>query len=47
MKAVLHINLKTSSPEKGQRILFDLCEKMKQEGAVEDYRFELKQQTVL
>jgi hypothetical protein len=26
MKAVLHIDLKTSSPEEGQRILFDLCE---------------------
>jgi hypothetical protein len=42
MKAVLHIHLKTSSPEKGQRVLLDLCEKMKQEGAVEDYRFEIE-----
>jgi len=42
MKAVLHIDLKTSSPEEGQRILIDLCEKLKQEKAVEDYRFEIE-----
>jgi hypothetical protein len=42
MKAVLHIDLKTSSPEEGQRILFDLCKKLKQENAVEDYRFEIE-----
>jgi phosphoribosylformylglycinamidine (FGAM) synthase PurS component len=42
MKAVLHIDLKTSSPEEGQRILFDLCEKLKQEEVVEDYRFEIE-----
>lgn len=42
MKAVLHIDLKTSSPEEGQRILFDLCENLKQEKVVEDYRFEIE-----
>jgi hypothetical protein len=42
MKAVLHIDLKTSSPEEGQRILFDLCEKLKQENAAEYYRFKIE-----
>lgn len=42
MKAVLHIDLKTSSPEEGQRILFDLCEHLKQREAVEDYCFEIE-----
>jgi hypothetical protein len=42
MKAVLHIDLKTSSPEDGQRILFDLCENLKQEKAVKDYHFEIE-----
>ena len=42
MKAVLHIDLKTSSPEEGQRILFDLCEKLKQKEVVEYYRFEIE-----
>jgi hypothetical protein len=42
MKAVLHVDLKTSSPEEGQRILFDLCEKLKQQEVVEDYRFEIE-----
>jgi len=42
MKAVLHIDLKTSSPEEGQRILFNLCEKLKQEKTVEEYRFEIE-----
>jgi hypothetical protein len=42
MKAVLHIDLKTSSPAEGQRILFDLCEKLKQAKNVEDYHFEIE-----
>ena len=42
VKAVLHIDLKTSSPEEGQRILFDLCEKLKQEKTVEEYHFEIE-----
>ena len=41
MKAILHINLKTSSLEEGQRILIDICEKMKQEEVVKDYCFEI------
>jgi len=42
MKAVLRIDLKTSSLEEGQRILINFCEKIKQEEVVEDYRFEIE-----
>ena len=42
MNAFLYIDLKASSPEEGQRILFDLCEKLKQEKTVEDYHFEIE-----
>jgi phosphoribosylformylglycinamidine (FGAM) synthase PurS component len=42
MKAVLHIDLKTSSTEEGQRILFDLCEKLKQKEVIDNYRFEIE-----
>ena len=42
MKAVLHIDLKTSSPEEGQQILFDLCKDLKQHEVIEDYRFEIE-----
>ena len=41
MKAHLQVNLKTSSPEEGQRVLVDLCEKMKREGLIDEYRFEI------
>jgi len=41
MKAVLQVNLKASSPEEGQRILIDLCEKMKRDGRVDEYHFEI------
>jgi hypothetical protein len=42
MKAVLHLDLKTASPEEGQRILFDLCENLKQKEFVEDYSFKIE-----
>ena len=42
MKAVLCIDLKTSSLEEGQRILINFCEKIKQEEVVEDYHFEIE-----
>jgi hypothetical protein len=38
----LHLDLKTSSPEEGQRFLINFCEKMKQEEAVEYYHFEIE-----
>ncbi len=41
MKAVLQFNLKTPSPEEGQRILLDLCERMKREGLIDEYHFEI------
>jgi hypothetical protein len=42
MKAVLQISLKTTSSEEGQRILIDLCEKMKQRMIIDGYRFEIE-----
>jgi len=41
MKAVLQLSLKTPSPEESQRILLDLCEKMKRDGLVDEYHFEI------
>ena len=41
MKAVLQVNLKDSSPKEGQQILLGLCEKMKRDGRVDEYRFEI------
>jgi hypothetical protein len=41
MKAALQFNLKASSPEDGQRILLDLCEKMKREDFIDEYHFEI------
>jgi len=41
MKALLQVNLKTSSPEEGQRILLDLCGKMVRDGIIDEYHFEI------
>ncbi len=41
MKAKLQIDLKTSSPSEGQRILLELCEKWKAEGILSEYHFEI------
>jgi hypothetical protein len=41
MKAILQLNLKVLSSKEGQRILLDLCEKMKREGLIDEYRFEI------
>jgi len=41
MKALLQVNLKTSSPEEGQRILLNLCEKMTREDLIDQYHFEI------
>jgi hypothetical protein len=38
----LNIDLKTSSPEEAQQALLDLCEKMKKEELITDYRFEIE-----
>jgi len=41
MKAVLQLNLKVLSSKEGQRILFDLCEKMVRDSLVDKYYFEI------
>jgi len=41
MKAVLQVKLTTFFPEEGQRIFLDLCEKMKRDGLVDEYHFEI------
>lgn len=41
MKAVLHLNLKTTSAEEGQRKLLELGERMLKEGLIDDYHFEI------
>jgi hypothetical protein len=41
MKAVLQVNLKDSSPKEGQQILLGLCEKMRREGLIDEYHFEI------
>ena len=42
MKAILEIDLKTSSPEEAQQTILDLCEKMKKEELIVDCRFEIE-----
>jgi phosphoribosylformylglycinamidine (FGAM) synthase PurS component len=42
VKATIKIDLNTSSPEKAQQTLLDLCEKMKKEAFISDYRFEIE-----
>lgn len=42
MKAIMKINLKLTSPEEGQRVLLNLCEKMKREDLIDDYHFEIE-----
>ena len=41
MKATLQIDLKASTPSEAQRILLDTFEKMKLEGFIKDYHFEI------
>jgi len=41
MKATLQIDLKASTPSEAQRLLLDTCEKMKLEGLIKEYRFEI------
>ena len=45
MKAVLQINLTTSSPEAAQQTLLEICERMKHEGLIYMYRFEIETPT--
>jgi len=41
MKANLQIDLKSSTPSEAQRFLLDTCEKMKLEGFIVEYHFEI------
>jgi phosphoribosylformylglycinamidine (FGAM) synthase PurS component len=42
VKAVVKIDLEASSGQVAQRVLFDLCDKMKQEGVIRNYSFEIE-----
>ena len=42
MKAVLQINLKTSSPAAAQQSLLEICERMRYEGLIDTCRFEIE-----
>jgi len=37
----LQIDLKSATPSEAQRFLLDTCEKMKLEGFIEEYHFEI------
>ena len=41
MKATLQINLNASTPSEAQRLLLKTCEKMKSEGFIREYHFEI------
>ncbi len=41
MKAILQIDLKASTPSEAQRVLLDTFEKMKMEGFIKEYHFEI------
>ena len=41
MKATLQIDLISSAPSEAQRLLWDVCEKMKMEGFIKGYHFEI------
>jgi phosphoribosylformylglycinamidine (FGAM) synthase PurS component len=42
MKAVITLNLKLTSPEESQRILNEICEKLKADGVIDSYSFEMQ-----
>jgi phosphoribosylformylglycinamidine (FGAM) synthase PurS component len=42
MKAVITLNLKLTSPEESQRILNEVCEKLKADGVIDNYSFEIQ-----
>ncbi len=41
MKATLQIDLKASTPSEAQRILLETCDRLKSEGLVTEYHFEI------
>ena len=42
MKATLQIDLNASTPSEAQRFLLGACEKMKLEGMIKEYHFEIE-----
>jgi hypothetical protein len=42
MRAVIHLDLKTSTIEETQRIVEDACRKLHVAGLIKDYRFEIE-----
>lgn len=42
MKAIIKIDLKTSSPAGGQQFLFGVCDRMMQDGEIDEYSFEIE-----
>jgi phosphoribosylformylglycinamidine (FGAM) synthase PurS component len=42
MKATITLDLKPASTEASQRILNELCEKLKADGVIDSYRFEIQ-----
>ncbi len=42
MKARLQIDLNASTPSEAQRLLLRNCEKMKLEGSIKEYHFEIE-----
>ncbi len=41
MQAVIKLTLQTNSAEEAQQILLDLCEKIKRDGLIDEYHFEI------
>ena len=41
MKATLQINLTAPTPSQAQRLLLKTCEKMRLEGSIKEYHFEI------
>jgi len=42
MKAIIKINLKTSSHAGAQQFLFGICDRMMQNGEIDEYSFEIE-----
>ena len=42
MKAVITLNFKLTSPEESQRILNEVCVKLKADGVIDSYSFEIQ-----
>ncbi|MBI5098439.1 MAG: phosphoribosylformylglycinamidine synthase subunit PurS [Nitrospirae bacterium] len=42
MRAVITLNLKSASTEESQRILNEICEKLKADGVIDSYSFEIQ-----